>query len=167
MTKHTIPTDHDIHLDEELLFPRLDADDSFGIYLYQKGYHLDIEFDSTGDSNIIPIIRAAYWDAFNVGVLDAGVNLLRIIMIALCNYKLTNPNDKELPLLDPLHYILERLLFAEHPAGEYYEALGYMLGIMSNELTSEESHELGLDLMTDLALDDNPYALDFFSMFCD
>lgn len=115
--------------------------------------------DETGNRNKIGEMIDLYEDAFQGGVVEAGANILKIVVRAIMNSKAFHP-EQELPFQDRLYYI-DALEEAENDAGGFYRAFVLIYGLMYTDKTEEENMDDGLILMHELAMDGNELALQY------
>ena len=125
-----------------------------------KAYRIDCLLDS-GDKNIIDkkLIEMvyAYWDAFDMGIEEAGINLLRHLFQVKVNAKCDD--DDRSALQDKYMALVEGLELVDNPAGEYYRAQSMILGIIENDMSEEQNFDDGIRLLYQLANNGNEYAM--------
>ena len=141
-----------------LMFPRTNLESSPGTRLFNHAYALDVTYHSDNQDSLSEILDT-YLESFNLGVLEAGANLLRIMLIAVTNSEDSPPSS----ILNRINYILARLTSKHHPIGEYYEALCLIFNINEYPDKDDELSELGFEMMFDLAELGNAYAIDFLT----
>jgi hypothetical protein len=101
-----------------------------------------------------------YIDAFDQGIIEAAVNMLRILTHTSMNYRINEP-DKEFPLQERVDFYINRLEEADHPAGAFYRAIHLIYRLVKNEKTDDENWDEGLILMYQLADEGNEFAIDY------
>lgn len=144
---------------EKVFFPYAKPSDFISYQAFIKAYNMNVEMDKTGDRNRIGEMMDLYEAAFQGGVVEAGANILKIVVRAIMNSKAFHPKDK-LPFQDRLYYI-DALEEAEHDAGGFYRAFVLIYGLMYTDKTEEENMDDGLILMHELAMDGNELALQY------
>jgi hypothetical protein len=121
---------------------------------------MDLELEKTGDKSLLSGIMHQYTEAFDQGIIEAAVNMLRILTHASMNYILIEP-DKIFPLQERVDFYMNHLEESDHPAGAFYRAIHLIYRLVKNEKTDDENWDDGLILMYQLANGDNKFAIDY------
>ena len=109
--------------------------------------------------NIVKAVHC-YQAAFDDGLLDAGVNLLSIVVRAMLNSKAKQPNEPVLLQDRALEYITA-LEEAGYEEGTYYRALCLIHNLLETGNTIDSDRNNGLMLMNSLADDGYAYAIEY------
>ena len=144
----------------DVICPRIGLDRLNSYQSFKEAYLKDIEFQRTGDKSLLTDIMRQYTEAFDQGIGEAAVNMLRILTHTSMNCKAQDPN-KEFPLQDAVDFYINRLEEDNHPAGSFYRAIHLIYRLIKNEKTDDENWDDGLILMYQLANDGNEFAIDY------
>lgn len=127
---------------------------------FKSAYDMDVEIQITGDAENLMEMIYLYDDALDEGIIEAATNILRVIVRAIMNGKILNPNKKA-PLQDKLNYYIKALEMINHPAGRYYRAFSLIYTVMETDKTEDDNFTDGLLLMDELALEGNGLAIKY------
>ena len=141
----------------ESLIPYYTAEDIKGNRAFSKAYKIHQQLRN-GTSVDFGKMLNLYEDALSEGILEAGANILNILVMALLNCKKTQPNEP-LPFQERFHRYITILEEEGHPAGEYYRAFGLIYGIIQTENTEDQDLDDGIILMYNLANSGNEHAI--------
>lgn len=100
-------------------FPRLNTTGIDGAVPFLQGLLIDMALDDVYDADKLVQAVHYYWDALYEGSIEAGVNLMRILMKTQLNAR--KAGNEGLP--DKGRDVSEELALVEHPILPYYEAL--------------------------------------------
>lgn len=145
--------------DELFMFPRISPNASTGLNLFVEACKIDFNDNGTNADEYVKMCHL-YMDAFNSGVMDAGINLLRVFS----KYHLVlkaNGDNNPYAFQRKMEYIIATLKSIEHPAGEYYEALSLIYNLMDMGGDEQTAFDRGLVMMYDLANEGNEYATEW------
>ena len=143
---------------EDVFFPSVSPNDLVGFESFNKAYYMNMQVDKTKDkSNIIEVLHL-YEDAFENGIVEAGANILRIIVRTIMAAKASDLR-KPLMLQDKLERYMEALEEMEHPAGSFYRAFVLIYGLRITDKTEDENFDNGLILMYEIANEGNELAM--------
>lgn len=145
---------------ENIICPRIGLDGITSYKSFQKAYQKDVELEKTGDKSLLTDIVHLYTEAFDQGIDEAAVNMLRILTHTAMNWKVTE-GDKRFPLQERVDFYIDNLEETGHPAGAFYRAIHQIYRLIKNDLTDEENFDEGLILMYQLANEGNEFALDY------
>lgn len=147
--------DFENQLQDRVIFPREDHTTSIGEAgaLFIEAYSMDLANDLVFDGKQAPEAKRLYSDAFDAGCIEAGVNLMRILVRT--SFSVAEAGTTCLPLQNRLIDLSERLHDLGHPVVPYYEAL---TRIVIGGLDSD------YDDMYELAKSGNKYAITFFAL---
>ena len=127
---------------------------------FKSAYDMDVEIELTGDTENLMEMIYLYDDALDEGLIEAATNILRVIVKAIMNGKVLNPNKKA-PLQDKLNYYIKALEMINHPAGGYYRAFSLIYTVMETDKTKDDNFTDGLRLMDELAVEGNGLAIKY------
>ena len=144
---------------ERVFFPYVKPSDFISYQAFIKAYNINVDIDNTGNRSRIGEMMDLYEEAFQEGLVEAGANILKIVVNTIMHAKAFHPEDK-LPFQDRLYYI-DALEEADHLAGGFYRAFVLIYGLMYTDKTEEENMDDGLLLMHELAIDGNELALQY------
>lgn len=140
-----------------LTLPRMGVSLSIAYTKYKEALEIDREWDflcEVFDDRILEAMDL-YWYAYNHGVDEAGMNLLRIYFILILA---ANMHEKE--GVETLLYLIEdEKDRGNSDVGDYYEALACMYSIFPQGDNQKENFEIGLSMMNSLAEKNNDYAI--------
>ncbi|NRY61481.1 helix-turn-helix transcriptional regulator [Clostridium beijerinckii] len=154
MVKHSVIDNDDI------LLPVVKPESLIAYQAFRQAYSINVEIDETGDTSNILEMMNLYEEALDDGLVEAGVNILNIVVRTLINAKAFSA-EKPLQLQDRLECYMKALEEAGHPAGGFYRAFVLIYGLMITEKTEEENLEDGLILMYKLANEGNELAMKY------
>lgn len=138
------------HLQRLMVLPRIGIGREQVYEVYKRAYLLDEEIDmDLEDERMVQVVED-YWYAYDNGIEDAGVNLLRIFFL----YNFTQSGGKGI-VKQRIRTLIDGLKLANNPAADYYEALCLQWGIFE-EWTA---YEAGAAVIEELAEDMNIYAM--------
>lgn len=143
-----------------IICPRIGLDGITSYRTFKKAYQKDVELEITGDKSLLTDIVHLYTEAFDQGVDEAAVNMLRILTNTVMNWKVTE-GDKRFPLQERVDFYIDSLEESGHPAGAFYRAIHLIYRLVKNDLTEEENFDEGLILMYQLANEGNEFALNY------
>lgn len=148
--------------DEEVdvICPRIGLDRLNSYQVFKEAYLKDVELQKTGDKSLLSDIMRQYTEAFDQGIIEAAVNMLRILTHTSMNCKAQDP-DKEFPLQGAVDFYIKQLEVEGHLAGSFYRAIHLIYRLVHNEKTDDENWDDGLILMYQLANDGNEFAIDY------
>ena len=133
-----------------LILPRLGIGKLKAYEIYKRAYLLDTEIDTDlGDERMAQVLED-YWYAYDNGIEDAGVNLLRIIF--LCAFPYT---EEKSAIIQQLKALIGDLKLTNNPAADYYEALCLQWGLF----TQVPNLKAGAEMINELAQNMNTYAI--------
>lgn len=162
--------------DSNLLIPTYGAELDARSKSYARGRKETIEGLKTLNANLLMSGIGFYQDAFNGGVIEAGVNILAVSVCAAIHNALTAINDKEKSKVktnicqQPIEVYTSLLENAKHPAGVYYLALALIYGFCESGIPkaiNDSDSVMGWDLMVTLVERSNEYALNFVEFSID
>lgn len=145
---------------ENIFFPSVNPEELTTYQAFKKAYDINMEIDKTGDRSNIGEMMDLYQEAFDDGLVEVGVNILRIVVRTIMNSKAFNPG-KPLPFQDRLECYMKPLEEIGHPAGGFYRAFALIYGLMITEKTEDENWDDGLILMYKLANEGNELAMQY------
>ncbi len=148
--------------DEEVdvICPRIGLDKLNSYQVFKEAYLKDIELQKNGDKSLLADIMRQYTEAFDQGIIEAAVNMLRILTHTSMNCKAQDP-DEVFPLQDAVDFYINQLEEEDHPAGSFYRAIHLIYRLVHNEKSDDENWDEGLILMYQLANDGNEFANDY------
>lgn len=141
----------------EAIIPYYTTEDVKGNHAFSKAYKIHQQLRS-GISVDVREMRTLYEEALSEGVLEAGANMLHILIKTLLNVRKSQPNGP-LPYQEKIQRYITGLEEEGHPAGEYYRAFGLIYGVIQTENTEEEDLDEGIILMYNLANNGNEHAI--------
>lgn len=158
--------------DLKLLVPAYGAEIDAKSKSYARGRKETIEALKTFNQDLLMSGIGFYQDAFNGGVIEAGVNILAVSVCAAIDnaLKLAAINDKRKNKVkanicqQPIEVYASLLENAKHPAGIYYLALALIYGFYESGIPkaiNDSDSVMGWDLMVTLVERSNEYALNF------
>lgn len=104
-----------------------------------------------------------YQAAFDSGLLEAGVNLLSIVVSAMLRYKITQP-DEPVPFQDKALAYITALEDAGYEEASYYQALCLIYNLLETGNAIDSDSDNGFMLMKSLAYDGYTPAIEFLDM---
>jgi transcriptional regulator with XRE-family HTH domain len=153
-------SDEKVDDEVDVVCPRIGLEGLHSYLSFKAAYEKDLELHRTGDKSLLSDIMNHYTDAFDQGIMEAAVNMLRILTHTSMNCKIKEP-DKEFPLQERVDFYINRLEEADHPAGAFYRAIHLIYRLVKNEKTDDENWDDGLILMYQLAEEGNEFAIDY------
>lgn len=157
---HLFTSEDVLDADGDVICPRIGLDRMDSYQIFKEAYIKDLELQKTGDKSLLSDIMRQYTEAFDRGIMEAAVNMLRILTHTSMNCKVQDP-DKEFPLQDAVDFYINRLEEEDHPAGSFYRAIHLIYRLVKNDKTDDENWDEGLILMYQLANDCNEFAIDY------
>jgi len=145
--------------EELFMFPRISPNTSMGLGMFVDACKIDFNDNGTNADEYVKMCHL-YMDAFNSGVMDAGINLLRVFSKHHLTLK-ANGENNPYAFQRKMEYIIATLKSIEHPAGEYYEALSLIYDLMDMGVDEQTAFDRGLVMMYDLANEGNEYATEW------
>ena len=133
-----------------LIIPRIGIGREKVYEVYKRAYLLDEEIDMNLSDDRMTQVVEDYWYAYDNGIEDAGVNLLRIFFL----YFFTQSSGKDV-LKRRIENLITGLKLTNNPAADYYEALCQQWGVFDNCV----QYERGAEIIEALAEDMNVYAM--------
>lgn len=142
---------------EHCPLPKIDFEKTRAFGLFKEAMRIDRKSE-TGKATKDEIVEMArnYWEAFDEGILEAGVNLLGHLFQTELNIK--NSGVEKHGLDEKIRNLIEGLQLHEHPAGDYYDALCLMESLNGYEGDEETNFDEGIKRLYELAEDGNEYA---------
>lgn len=144
----------------EHLFPRVSPENVTAYNKFTQAYNLDIQSSDTDDAEKQVRAMHLYLEAFDEGVKEAAVNMLRVLTKILFNMR-DEVREAELPFQDRIKYFLEGLEEIDSQEGRYYHALLLLYGLISTGESQEDNVDLGFQMMNDLEEEGHEYAKRF------
>ena len=140
--------------------PRVDIDKTRAYIVFKEALKLERKI-LVGNYTPDEVVDMAhkYWEAFDYGILDAGVNLLAHLFRLVLHAK--SGGEEEHGLDGKINNLIEGLQLHGHPAGDYYKALWLMESLNGNGVDMEENFNNGLIRLYELANEGNEYAITF------
>jgi hypothetical protein len=141
-------------------FSRISPDKISAYNKFTTAYNLDLESDQFDDADKRVKAMHLYLEAFDDGVSDAAVNMLRVLTKILFNIKAETLNAN-LPFQDRVEFFVEKVEEVENQEGQYYHAFLLIYGLMRTEDTEDVNLNNGLRKMYELANEGNEYAIHY------
>lgn len=138
-----------------VIFPREDhtASNDEAATLFIKAYAMDFANDLVYGGEQTPEVARLYRTAFDAGSIEAGVNLMRILMMVGIS---TSQNSISCPnLKNQLADLFEKLAALSHPIVPYYRALSRI---------GTDEPEIGYIEMQSLVDAGNKYAITYWAL---
>lgn len=144
--------------------PRIDVEKTRAYIVFKEALRLDKKIIA-GNYTPDEVVDMAhkYWEAFDYGILGAGVNLLAHLFRLVLHAK--SAGEEEHGLDNKIKNLIEGLQLYGHQAGDYYEALWLMSGLNGNGNGRDENFDNGLTRLYELADEENEYAIAFAEWF--
>lgn len=126
---------------------------SYRLFLRALTFQKRITAQNKRTSDNDAIVKAAklYQKAFDKGLLEAGINLLNILVPAMLTNQEKSPNAPA-PFQDRVLSCIEILENAGNPAGSFYRAFCLIYDLLDTGDSSESNWEKGLALMDGLSV---------------
>ena len=138
------------HVQRLMVLPRIGIGREHVYEVYKRAYLLDEEIDMNLEDKRMTQVVEDYWYAYDNGIEDAGVNLLRIFFL----YNFTQSGGKGIAK-QRIRTLIDGLKLTNNPAADYYEALSLQWGVFENWM----AYEAGAEMIEGLAEDMNVYAM--------
>ena len=148
--------------DTDRAIPLISPESLPGYQFFKKAYDLNVNMEKTGDDSCFVEMMTLYERAFDNGVIEAGINILNVIVGIMVDIKSTSPGH-DLIFDVPLRKYIEELEEISHPAGTFFRAYAIGSGLLNNDKSEEESLDEGIYLMNFLANNGNKYAQNFIN----
>lgn len=132
-----------------VMYPRLCSSNGPASDKFKDALLAELQFDIDNDSKKLYFAVETYYEAMCFGNIEAGVNLLGILMMANFNSFFRGTNSRK-KMKGRTHEIIKYLSAFDHPIVRYYEAL---TKLCINGKGSED-----WDMMDALAAEGNEYA---------
>lgn len=140
---------------DTIIFPRDHFYDDHALALFKEAYAIDLADNGTDVEEFLRMMHL-YLDAFNGGIMAAGVNILRVL--SQYHVKISNDVPGYFPFQQRMTEIIDTLKAHGHPAGDYYETVALIYGTMQSEGDAESDMDQGIAHMYALANGGHPYA---------
>lgn len=145
---------------DEGLFPRVSPEKVSAYNKFSHAYDLDIKSDQTNDAEKRVEAMHLYLEAFDEGVKEAAVNMLRVLTNILFNIR-GQARENKFPFQDRIEYFLEGLEEIDSQEGRYYHSLLLLYGLLNTGDSEDDNMDKGFQMMYELEDEGFEYAIRF------
>ena len=151
--------------------PRIETIHEEAIEAFRKAMQLDMNFSNLPEEQSCEMF-GLYGKAYAGGIVDAGINLLVLILKINASQimrQLEETDDFDLDAVDlyfqgDIQKLTNDLIEMNHPAGDFFVAVALMYGLVrTDEMSVEAASAEGLAMMEMLYEAENKYAVSFIN----